>query len=104
VDALNRRGFLSGLLAAPAVIRTPGLLMLIRPELVRPSLIITAEDYMTSPLAQAGHMLPEVFTKELIDLLCRNIGIPGPSLRIELPMVRRVPRLLGIASGARRHV
>ena len=29
--ALNRRGFLGGLLAAPAIIRTPGLLMPVRP-------------------------------------------------------------------------
>ena len=28
---MNRRGFLGGLLAAPAIIRTPGLLMPVRP-------------------------------------------------------------------------
>lgn len=31
---MNRRGFLSGLLAAPAIIRTPGLLMAVRPLVV----------------------------------------------------------------------
>lgn len=31
---IGRRGFLGGLLAAPAVIRTPGLLMAVRPPLL----------------------------------------------------------------------
>lgn len=37
---MNRRGFLSGLLFAPAIIRTPGLLMAVRPLRQSPLLLI----------------------------------------------------------------
>lgn len=63
---MNRRGFLGGLfaLAAPAVIRMPGLLMPIRPIIMPPMRI-------------NGLLTPSMITHEALRLLERNLISAG---------------------------
>ena len=44
---LNRRGFILGAIAAPAVIRTPGLIMPVKPVIETPKLIIEDFEWRT---------------------------------------------------------
>lgn len=53
---MNRRGFLAGLLFAPAIIRTPGLLMPVKPLIV-------------SRAAFNGLMTPEMVGREMLAII-----------------------------------
>lgn len=55
---MERRGFLACLLAAPAVIRTPGLLMPVRPLARRSILVLETWQWPVTPLA---NILTEYF-------------------------------------------
>ena len=68
---IRRRGFLAGLgvaLAAPAIIRTPGLLMPVKP--VRPVMVMTLDDYaqrILNPLVDKWfHEQVKIFEDALI--------------------------------------
>lgn len=71
---MNRRGFILGALAAPSIIKTPGLLMRIKPPVIYP---ITMQMLVTTP--------PEL-RKGLIlhrhDLLREIVHVSGVPLHI----------------------
>jgi hypothetical protein len=63
---MNRRSFLTGLIAAPVVIRTAGLLMPIKPELFRPYQLVGDVIYNRSP-----------DINDCVGWLCTEQGSPG---------------------------
>ena len=66
---LARRGFLGGLgalLAAPAIIRTPGLLMPVKAVPARPLLTLTLDDYANRIFGPAMHALHQKMMEDMI--------------------------------------
>ena len=92
---MRRRSFLGGLivaLAAPAIIRTPGLLMPVRPVVMRPEfgftsadLSITIEDFVRTYLGPAADKLAEqLFMDQIV------YGCSMTRQTAELPFVERI--------------
>lgn len=74
---IQRRKFLTSLLAAPAVIRTPGLLMAVKPVT---SPIFYLLDEM--PPVWAGPGLSPYAQKAMLDWLLNGKPFPGPTLKL----------------------
>jgi hypothetical protein len=58
VTPMNRRGFLgvlTGLIAAPVIIKTPGLLMPIKPHIIKPHVIMPDEPAYRGDLCFMGN-------------------------------------------------
>ena len=76
---LRRRGFLLGLLAAPAIIRTPGLLMQVRARfrvLNSAELALTIEEFSERYLKPAADQLlltPNLISREILAILANSI-------------------------------
>lgn len=71
---MNRRGFILGALAAPSIIKTPGLLMRIKPPVIYP---ITMQ-----MLVAAAPELSKELTLHSHDLLREIVYVSGVPLRV----------------------
>ena len=67
---MNRRGFILGALAAPTVIRTPGLLMPVKPRIQYPITIHINHTFVTPP--DSAHALAR---EKLIRAITASMGV-----------------------------
>lgn len=74
---MRRRGLLAGLLFAPAIIRTPGLLMAVKPldfTFSIQTLALTMQEFMERDLAPDEFFIPPwMITEETLKILKNNL-------------------------------
>lgn len=92
--SLSRRGLLGGLLAAPVIIRTPGLLMRIKPLVIEPKLLVVDPTLTASQLDALAHafiqaMTPYRFGSGKMYFESRLVGRFDDAVRLTVAEVRQ---------------